>query len=918
MVAVPGYDAFISYSHEHDGLLGPALETGLQRFDTPWYRRRTLRVFRDEASLSASTALWPAIERALQSSDWFILLASPAAARSRWVDREVRWWLEHHGTERLLVVGTGPGLAWDQNRKDWDANAPVPPSLRGAYASEPRWVNLTGLKRRRRAPVIPAERLADIAAPIRGVTKDMVIGGHLRKHRQAMGLAWGAAAFLLVLAVGLAAVAVIAIHARQQAIGERNAAVTGELISQSEGTGDADPVLSRLLSVAAWRIAGSGAAYYAMLTAAELPGVATLPGNGMPLNTIAFSPDGKSLATIDTATAIRLWDVPARRLARTLFGGTEIDAVAFSPDSRFLAGADTPDGVTRLWDLRAGRQVRMFTNKRTGSTTAVAFSPDGKILAAGYGGGQVRLWNVATGQQIGAPLPSAMNGDPADMVSFSPDGRILAVSNGAGLVQLWDVASRQPLCEPLGSLTYTDTGAVFSPDGRILAVSNDSGPVELWDVATCRQAAPLNGDTTTVTSLAFSPGGTMLATGGSDGSVRLWDLATREEIGDPFNGDAGAVSSVAFSRSGQILASGNSDGSVRLWDVSRFVGTTLTSKGISGSAIGALAFSPDGQTLAGGSSSGVVRWQVTTGRQSGPALATPGTYGVAAQVAFSPDGRTLATSTDADTLAWNAASGQQTGRPFPRGSSYDDTISPVAFSPDGKLLAAAVQSQVLVWDAVTHVKLATVSSRVIGNASIEALAFSPDGKTLAITVPSFTFLWDTATWRLVGRTLPTPDNALMSLAFSPDGKMLAVSSGTTVQLWYLSTRQQIGAPFIRINDPNDYVAATGFSADGRVLAIGTNDGAVQLWDIATDQEIGAPLNGTDSISDPVTSLAFSPDRQILAAGSNDGTVRLWNVSYLYNLTSGLCAAAGRALTHAEWDQYVQGIAYENVCPGWPA
>jgi len=281
-------------------------------------------------------------------------------------------------------------------------------------------------------------------------------------------------------------------------------------------------VLSRLLSVAAWRIAGSSAAYHAMLTSAGLPGVATLPVSGLPLNTVAFSPDGKILATIDFATRLRLWNVAARRRAPAPFGKIAIEAVAFSPNGRFLAGADNLDGVTRLWDLRAGRKVRTFTNKRTPSTTAVAFSPDGKVLATGYGGGQVRLWDIATGKQIGAPLPSAMNGDSADMVSFSPDGRTLAVSSGAGLVQLWDTASRQPLCEPLDSPTNQDARAVFSPDGRTLAVSNESGPVELWDVATCRQALPLNGDTTTVTSLAFGPGGTMLATGGRDGSVRLW------------------------------------------------------------------------------------------------------------------------------------------------------------------------------------------------------------------------------------------------------------------------------------------------------------------------------------------------------------------------------------------------------------
>ena len=803
MAAAAGYDAFISYSHQHDKLLGPALQAGLERFATPWYRPGTLRVFRDEASLSASTALWPSIEEALQSSDWFILLASPAAASSEWVDREVRWWLDHHGTERLLVLGTGPGLAWDERRKDWAAGAPVPPSLRGVFGGEPRWVDLTGTPRRRGVPAIPAERLAEVAAPIRGLSKDMMIGEHLRKHRHAMRLAWGAAAFLLVAAVSLAVVAVVAIRARQQAIGERNLAVSSELISQSGAVGDTDPALSRLLSVAAWRIEGSSAAYYTMLTAAELPGIAILPGSEQ-VETVAFSPDGKTLASVDLFNAVRLWDVADRRLAATPFGGeTEIDAVAFSPDGRFLAGADTGDGVTRLWDVSARRQVRTFTNGSTDATTAVAFSPDGKILATGYGGGQVRLWDVMTGQQIGAPLPASLNGDSVDTVAFNPDGRTLAVSSGFGMVQLWDAATRRRICGPLEIGTATVRAAAFSPDGKILATAGDDGAVQPWNVATCQQVTPLNGDTSTVTSLAFSPDGKILATAGSDGMVRLWDLTTRQQLGNPFNGDAGPVTSVAFSPDGQILASGNSDGTVRLWDVARLLGTTtLTSRNIPGGPVGALAFSPDGRTLAGGSSYGVVRWQVTSGQQSGRLLITArGANGVTA-VAFSPDGKTLATATDADTLLWDAASGRQIGSPLLRGRNYGGTVTPVTFSPDGELLAAAVNSEVLVWNAASHIRIRTLSPPV-GDAMIGALAFSPDGTILAATTGSDTYLWDTATWKQIGGPLAGPSNLYMTMAFSPDGDILAVGAGTTVQLWYVATRQQIGHPFISINNPDD-------------------------------------------------------------------------------------------------------------------
>src|SRR4029077_88574 len=143
MATASGYDGFISYSHKHDAVLGPALQTDLARFATPWYRTRALRIFLDTANLSANPGLWPSVEEALNSSQWFILLASADAAESRWVNREVQWWIANRPPSRLLVVGASPGLAWDEQKRDWAADAPVPPTLRGVFTDEPRWVDLS-------------------------------------------------------------------------------------------------------------------------------------------------------------------------------------------------------------------------------------------------------------------------------------------------------------------------------------------------------------------------------------------------------------------------------------------------------------------------------------------------------------------------------------------------------------------------------------------------------------------------------------------------------------------------------------------------------------------------------------------------------------------------------------------------------
>jgi TIR domain len=137
------YDGFISYSHAVDRRLAPALQSGLQRFAKPWYRLRSLRIFRDDASLAANPALWSAIEDALSRSRWFVLLASPTAASSRWVAREAEYWLAHRSIDHLLVVLSEGDLAWDEALRRFNpsrTNA-LPQPLLTAFEEEPRWMS---------------------------------------------------------------------------------------------------------------------------------------------------------------------------------------------------------------------------------------------------------------------------------------------------------------------------------------------------------------------------------------------------------------------------------------------------------------------------------------------------------------------------------------------------------------------------------------------------------------------------------------------------------------------------------------------------------------------------------------------------------------------------------------------------------
>jgi tetratricopeptide (TPR) repeat protein len=220
------YDAFISYSHLKDKPIAAALQSAIQKLGKPWYQRRALRLFRDDTSLSATPHLWPMIEQALGHSRHFLLLASPEAAASKWVNKEVAFWLEHNSIDTLLIGLTDGELFWDDAAGDFtardDKGIPLPPALPKRFPSEPKWVDLRPYREgadraanKRDAKF--TELAADFAAAIRGMPKEDLLSQEVRQQRRALRLAVGAAAALLMLAVAAAGAGILAYRAEQQA-----------------------------------------------------------------------------------------------------------------------------------------------------------------------------------------------------------------------------------------------------------------------------------------------------------------------------------------------------------------------------------------------------------------------------------------------------------------------------------------------------------------------------------------------------------------------------------------------------------------------------------------------------------------------------------------------------------------------------
>ena len=888
------YQAFISYSHAADGHLAPALQRGLQSLAKPWYRRRALRIFRDKTSLSASPELWPAIERALSRAQHFVLLASPEAADSRWVEQEVRWWRAHRSHDTVLIALTEGNLRWAEGRCDFDPEAPIPPGLRGWFPSEPLWVDLRWARAERdvsmRNPRF-RDAVGELAAPLHGLPKDELIGEDITQHRRTIRLARATAASLAALALLTAGAAVFAVIQRNQAREERDIAVSRQLASQAEKTLERNPTLSALLSLAAFQLADTVEARSSLLLQVNRRvGVKRILTGRLPLTpdrraswstNVAFGADGQTvvsgalhghvLASGRSDGTVVLWDVAKRRRLGTLEGHNgEVRGVAFSADGHTLASAGADKRVV-LWDVDRRERLGTLTGHTDGVET-VAFSPDGHTLASGGTDRRVILWDVDRRRRLGTligpgggPLSITAKGlDIADQrlyswvesVAFSPDGRLLASGGPDRRVNLWDVARRRRL----GTLTGHSGevhGVAFSPDGRTLASGDTGGTVILWDVADRRRLATLTGHTDWVQAVAFSPDGRTLASRSADGSVFLWDPRGPPSL----IGDSDDVQAVAFSPDGHTLASGARDRRIILWDVARRrrLGTLTSNTGLGG--VPSLAFSPDGRTLASGGGDGtLIMWDVARRRK-------------------------LATLT-----AHNGGG--------LRG------VESVAFSPDGRTFASASQDgSVILWDADRRARVRILQGPNSQTNGVTSLAFSPDGRTLAAgDGDGAVILWDVESRRRLGSL--SAHSRVGGVAFSPDGHTLASAGYKRVVLWDVDARRRLGT----LTGHTDSVNAVAFSPDGRTLAAGDDDGAVILWDVASRRDLGA-LTGT---AIAVKSLAFDPDGRVLAFGGWGLSVELRDVN-VDSWRRYLCNLVDRDLTREEWKESVGKQEYRGTC-----
>lgn len=631
---------------------------------------------------------------------------------------------------------------------------------------------------------------------------------------------------------------------------------------------------------------------------------------------VAISPDGKLAATASGRVnplgpvldnSVRVWEIATGkeiyRLDATKGGHTDtVTGVAFSPDGRILASSSI-DATIILWDVQTGTIIRRLHGHQDW-VNRVVFTPDGRSLVSGSGNflitaipipglstrdASVRLWDVATGQEIRRfDVGEGGHANPIMGLAVSADGTRVAAGDTNGLIIVWDGVTGKEICRMKSPGDWV-SGLSFTPDGSALLSAlgkpstggngASSTLMVMWNAQTGQKVREFVGHTNVVTSVAVSPDGRTALTGSADYTLRLWDLQSGLEL-QRFTGHSGWIFDVKFTPDGQRAVSVSTDTTARVWDIvpgnliRRFTMDALP-------PIYAVDISGDGSlALSGHEKNFVALWNVSTGQMIRRlsfenAASTAAVYAVA----LSRDGtRAAAGDLDGHVMLWDTASGE-----ILRHFDAANDVLALAFSPDGTQIALATgdpkqtrpgsNNTVSVWDITSGTEIRRIEGL---QASVWSVAFSPDGRKIVSGLGNLLDveanpirLWDKNSGvELMG--FKGHSGKVSSVVFSPDGLyILSGSDDATARLWSVKTGQEVR----RFEGHTGFITSALFEPDQRMIITGSDDDTIRLWNVTSGDEIYRIEGYQDTIMD----TALTADGRWLLAASANNDMRLWRI-----------------------------------------
>jgi WD40 repeat protein len=935
------YDAFISYSHAVDGRLAPALQRGLERLARKLHRPRALAVFRDETGLVVNPNLWESIERSLQNSSWFVLLCSPDAAASHWVNREIETWSRTKPPERILPVLTDGTLEWDPTTNDFTpASSAVPPALRGHFADEPLYLDLRWAHSETELDLRNSRfraAIATIAAPIHGMSRDELDSEDVRLFRKSRRVARGATSVLVILLV-------LAVALGGLAFQQRDHAQTAEARARRE----AETARRGQRAVLAYGLAGaSGAALHAGRVDAAL------------LLAVEAERAGPS-ATSAGALVGALSAQPT--LDRQLHGLTGTTyPLGFSPDARLFAATD--GNQVRIWDVRTGAALRILPASFDGR-----FADGGRLFVSSRKGScrsalgacDLDVWDLSTGTVIRRIR------DVARAWGVSSDAPILAADAANGSVNVWNVRTGARVASVATGRPGTDlgwfgsfglpTGIALSADGTavVLASYSPAGTetIRMWNAASDKLVGPgctvsdgnPNASTIGNALLGLDVVGSAtvhVVQSGVD-TASVFDAQCRVDTGSAKSRTiraSGSTPIAGVSLDGEVIATRDGDGNIQL------------SRAMNGSAIGgtvpapyggwmtpmsgSVLFSPDGRFFTASQYAGVTRlWRVAPRSVLDRSLADPPAGPDVVQLLPPPalGLPRLGITTPGEIVDAN------THRVVARLPKFGPT-SVTAESADGSLIGSLSDRTLTIIDLDKHT---TRTEHVnLSCVNVEGLAVSRDLVVLACyrDAPRFLEAIDVSASPWTARVPVALDRGLagIDLTFDPTARSLAAVGGVGC----CSGLQLIDVVGTQLK-PREALFGRNvggvFAPDGRSYVVRLENGEVDRFSLAPGDSTSTVVALPNAKINAV--LGVSPDSRLLITDGPGNAIGLWNLTARELLASiptanisnpgdvdleldpnawerDACRIANRNLTRAEFAQYLPGNGYHKTCPDLP-
>jgi WD40 repeat protein len=727
------YKAFISYSHAADDTIAPPLQRALQQFARPWRKMRALRIFRDQTHLALNPHLWSTIEQALDDSEYFILLASPEAAQSPWVQRELAHWLSHRPPDTLLIVLTKGEIAWDNatGEFDWATTTAVPRTFSKVFAGEPLYSDFRQARTHADLSLRNPDflnRIARIASTLHGRSLDEMIGEDVEQHRRFKLFSRSVITGLVILLVAVAAASWVAW--RQRMVG-----VSRELAASALAQVTARPDLGALLALEGVATGPTVQAEQALRDAsikadvrgellriqreAQLGATATRFANELPSRngSLVLRSDADGLYVEDTKTKTRLSRFPRHK--------DTVTSAAFSPDDTLIVSVDE-GGEGFVWNTRTGESVFSFRSAAPGDWfIGVVWSPDGRFFVTGGVDRSARIRQVGTWRQI-ASFDNQLGA--VDLIAVSPDGSVIATGSTSEqygvpvdrTVNVWEAKSGKAI-SALSDERRAVQDVGFSSDGTLVVTEYDDGTTRIWDWATGESVASWS-----VGEFSLQPG--------TDAAIQKITAGTRNISGEGLYG----ITDVAFTPDGKFLIAVEEDGGATVWQmptaVRRAVLPTFTD-----SVRQAFTFSASGRQVIANDDKTTRIWDIATWtelpaappRMESEIAAFLRSVGTHASEVVSPDGHVAVALATANNPNAGLVIDKAHGRSLGILAGAKGSLVAAAFSPDGRRIAVADGSpDVLIhrWETIAPLDdLITLTRKRTGRALTpeERLQFVP-------------------------------------------------------------------------------------------------------------------------------------------------------------------------------------------------